>query len=143
MHPPLKKYTSLKLWQKFLCWCIFIILFIAIGIAIPLSKGDGVERYTGGERKLAVSAMESARWAKVFPPRVPFSYLKASVEEISMRCTRDSDDHTPLDAPGCSPSCYVRVVGWTIFGIQSYQMIYSAGTNLGGSGDCHDRYKYR
>ena len=130
----LAEYKTLNLLQKVLLWLLVFMTVVIVGVVIPLSKSDNVDKYTGGERALAVSAMETINHKELGSP---FYFLKATVEEISVRCVKSGSDGRVYDTtPGCESGCYVRVVGWTLFGIQSYDEIYSAGTNLGGVGDC-------
>jgi len=140
MKKLLAEYKTLNLLQKILLWLLVVATLVIVGVAIPLSKSDNVDKYTGGEYRLAVSAMESIRQDQEPLPMTPIYYLKATVEEISMRCVKNEGSQRVYDdTPGCKPGCFVRVTGWTFFGIKSYESIYNTGANLGGVGYCGEK----
>jgi hypothetical protein len=114
-------------------YIIFVILFIAIGIAIPLSKRDNVERYSGAKQEAAKAALEMAHEPMGFPS-IPFKFLKVTVEEVSLKCYHLSSEGFVYDKnqnlEACSPACLIKLGYWTFFGIKTGDVIFR-GSNLG------------
>jgi hypothetical protein len=89
-----------------------------------LSKGDGVERYTGLDRRYVDGAMERVHTNYGLPYYVYF--LKATIEGVYPACSKEAKEigYSPSEKECRSGYASLRVVKmakWGLFGIKLWE----------------------
>lgn len=120
-----QKWKRLKKWQKISVIVILVFGFFWWMLGVPLTKDDGISKFSGEKQDIARAALEpmyhdgSGGTLPYF-----FYYLRASVEDVRYECSRITT-HEVLPKSECETGSnknyatyWVKVATWTFFGIK-------------------------
>jgi hypothetical protein len=131
-------FETLKVWQGVTLGLFAVALVVALAIAIPFSKDDNINKYSGVQRKVAQAAIDM-EYDVAAREKIPhyYKFLKATVEGVHLKCSEESIRRNPAEYTTLNcrkrqydpqrPSAYmVTVAEWTFFGIKFSEYTRSA-----------------